>query len=116
MAEVTQAPETGAQDGQRRPRTRVEPESPLTQEPGVQDAQRRPRTRVEAASITARDLPTPGEKPVKTTISLDAETHERLWLHARKLGVSQDSLVADLINTHLRRFVVQDRGGKVQAA
>lgn len=45
------------------------------------------------------------------TVSLSPQTHLRLSVHALHLGISPCQLVDQLINQHLRRFAVQDRGG-----
>jgi hypothetical protein len=48
---------------------------------------------------------------VKSTIHLSAEASQRLSVHAAMLGLDRSELVEQLINLHLRRFVVSDRGG-----
>ena len=49
---------------------------------------------------------------VKATIHLTAENHKRLSVHAAMLGVDRSELVETLIATHLKRFVVSDRGDR----
>lgn len=49
---------------------------------------------------------------VKATIHLSAENHKRLSVHAAMLGVDRSELVESLIATHLRRFIVSDRGDR----
>ena len=49
---------------------------------------------------------------VKATIHLTAENHKRLSVHAAMLGVDRSELVESLIATHLKRFVVSDRGDR----
>jgi hypothetical protein len=48
---------------------------------------------------------------VKSTIHLSAEASQRLSVHCAMLGMDRSELVESLIQTHLRRFVVSDRGG-----
>ena len=48
---------------------------------------------------------------VKATIHLSAEASQRLTVHAAMMGMDRSELVESLINNHLRRFVVSDRGG-----
>jgi hypothetical protein len=42
---------------------------------------------------------------------MSAEADQRLSVHAAMLGLDRSELVESLINLHLRRFVVSDRGG-----
>lgn len=46
---------------------------------------------------------------VKTTLSLSVETYRRLSVHAAMSSVDRSVLVEQLIQTHLRRYVVSDR-------
>lgn len=48
---------------------------------------------------------------VKCTIHLSVETSQRLDIHATMMGFDRSALVEKLINDHLRRYVVADRGG-----
>ena len=48
---------------------------------------------------------------VKCTIHLSVETSQRLDIHATMMGFDRSALVEKLINDHLRRYVVSDRGG-----
>lgn len=48
---------------------------------------------------------------VKATIHLSIETSQRLDIHATMMGFDRSALVEKLINDHLRRYVVSDRGG-----
>jgi hypothetical protein len=48
---------------------------------------------------------------VKATLHLSTEASQRLTVHAAMLGMDRSELVESLINQHLRRFVVSDRGG-----
>ena len=54
-----------------------------------------------------------GQAPakVKATIHLSVEADQRLSVHATMLKLDRSELVELLINQHLRRFVVSDRGG-----
>lgn len=54
---------------------------------------------------------------VKATIHLTLEASQRLDIHATMMGLDRSALVEKLINDHLRRYVVSDRGGpEAQAA
>ncbi len=53
----------------------------------------------------------PAASKVKATIHLSADASQRLTVHAAMLGMDRSELVESLINQHLRRFVVSDRGG-----
>jgi predicted transcriptional regulator len=48
---------------------------------------------------------------VKSTIHLSVEASQRLDIHATMMGYDRSALVEKLINDHLRRYVVSDRGG-----
>jgi hypothetical protein len=54
----------------------------------------------------------PAVKKVKSTIHLTPEASQRLDIHVAMMGQGTDrsSLIEHLINTHLRRYVVSDRG------
>ena len=62
-----------------------------------------------------RQAAKPGTRPavskVKATIHLSVEASQRLTVHAAMLGLDRSEMVEQLINLHLRRFVVSDRGG-----
>ena len=47
----------------------------------------------------------------KCTIHLTLEASQRLDIHATMMGMDRSALVEKLINDHLRRYVVSDRGG-----
>lgn len=53
---------------------------------------------------------------VKSTIHLSVEASQRLDIHATMMGFDRSSLVEKLINDHLRRYVVSDRGGSENSA
>lgn len=53
---------------------------------------------------------------VKSTIHLSAEASQRLDIHCTMMGFDRSGLVEKLINDHLRRYVVSDRGGQDNAA
>ena len=67
------------------------------------------KTRKRAAAKPA--MPVASSK-VKATIHLTAESHKRLSVHAAMLNVDRSELVESLIATHLKRFVVSDRGDR----
>jgi hypothetical protein len=71
----------------------------------------KPRRRA-AAKPAAR----PTARKVKSTIHLSVEASQRLDIHATMMGFDRSALVEKLINDHLRRYVVSDRGGSEQAA
>jgi hypothetical protein len=52
-----------------------------------------------------------GPAKVKATLHLSVEADQRLDVHATMLKMDRSELVESLINQHLRRFVVSDRGG-----
>lgn len=65
-----------------------------------------------AAKTSAR----PAASKVKATIHISAEASVRLTVHAAMMGMDRSELVEHLINMHLRRFVVSDRGGDAAAS
>lgn len=66
----------------------------------------KPRKR--ATVKMANELPA---KKVKSTIHLSREADQRLDIHCTMMGFDRSGLVEKLINDHLRRYVVSDRGG-----
>ncbi len=52
-----------------------------------------------------------GGGKVKSTIHLSVEASQRLDIHATMTNLDRSALVEQLINLHLRRWVVSDRGG-----
>ncbi len=53
----------------------------------------------------------PATSKVKSTIHLSVEASQRLDIHATMMSLDRSSLVEKLIQDHLRRWVVSDRGG-----
>ena len=53
----------------------------------------------------------PAGGKAKCTIHLSTEASQRLDIHATMMGLDRSALVERLINEHLRRYVVSDRGG-----
>ena len=53
----------------------------------------------------------PGSQKIKATIHLTMDSHRRLSVHAAMMNVDRSELVESLVQTHLKRFVVSDRGG-----
>jgi hypothetical protein len=53
----------------------------------------------------------PAGMKVKCTIHLSTEASQRLDIHATMMGFDRSALMEKLINDHLRRYVVSDRGG-----
>ena len=70
-----------------------------------------PRKRLAAKQATKQTV-----SKVKSTIHLSVEASQRLDIHATMMGMDRSALVEKLINDHLRRYVVSDRGGQDQAA
>jgi hypothetical protein len=66
----------------------------------------KPRKRVAAKAATR-----PAASKVKCTIHLTVEASQRLDVHATMMGFDRSALMEKLINEHLRRYVVSDRGG-----
>ncbi len=60
----------------------------------------------QVAKLPARQTVT----KVKSTIHLSVEASQRLDIHATMMGFDRSALVEKLINDHLRRYVVSDRG------
>ncbi len=74
----------------------------MTDEP--KDAKPRKRSAAKAAKL-------PGTEKVKATIHLSMEASQRLSVHATMMGRDRSELVERLVNQHLKRYVVSDRGG-----
>ena len=70
------------------------------------------RTRKRGA---AKPASRPAGQKVKATIHLSLEASQRLDVHATMMQMDRSSLVEKLINDHLRRWVISDRGGGVVA-
>lgn len=66
----------------------------------------------------AKALARVATKKVKSTIHLTPEASQRLDIHVAMMGPGFDrsNLIEHLINTHLRRYVVSDRGGAASDA
>jgi hypothetical protein len=62
------------------------------------------------AAVVGQEIPQPPPRKEKITAELSAEAYERLWLHCKKLDMTQSEAIEKLINTYLRRFVISDRG------
>jgi hypothetical protein len=62
--------------------------------------------------MTAKPLGRQTVSKVKSTIHLSVEASQRLDIHATMMGLDRSALVEKLINDHLRRYVVSDRGGQ----
>jgi hypothetical protein len=58
----------------------------------------------------------PAASKVKCTIHLSVEASQRLDIHATMMAFDRSALVEKLINDHLRRYVVSDRGGDGNAS
>lgn len=52
----------------------------------------------------------------KATLLLSHEASQRLSIHAAMMGEDRSALVDRLINEHLRRYVVSDRGKSADPA
>lgn len=77
----------------------------MSEEPFVQETAK-PRRRGTAKTATRL-----AASKVKSTIHLSVEASQRLDIHATMMGSDRSALVEKLINEHLRRYVVSDRGG-----
>lgn len=75
-------------------------------EAGNGKARKRPAAKAAARQAAAK---------VKATIHLSVEASQRLTVHAAMMGKDRSELVESLINQHLRRYVVSDRGGQEEA-
>jgi hypothetical protein len=60
---------------------------------------------------TGKPAGRPAVSKVKCTIHLSVEASQRLDIHATMMGFDRSGLVEKLVNDHLRRYVVSDRGG-----
>jgi hypothetical protein len=76
---------------------------------GQESGKARKRTTVKAA-------PRSTVSKVKSTLHLSRDASIRLDIHCAMMGMDRSALVESLINQHLRRFVVSDRGGQEGAA
>lgn len=75
----------------------------MSTENAVVESPRKPRR--QAAKSNGRQV----VKPIKTAVSLSPETMRRLVIFAAMTDRTQSQVVAELIDEHCRRFVVQDR-------
>jgi len=66
--------------------------------------------------IAVKPATRPAVTKVKSTIHLSVEASQRLDIHATMMGFDRSALVEKLINDHLRRYVVSDRGRSEDAA
>jgi hypothetical protein len=71
----------------------------------------KPRKRIAAKAAIEQKA-----KKVKSTIHLSREADQRLDIHCTMMGFDRSALVEKLINDHLRRYVVSDRGGQENIA
>jgi hypothetical protein len=55
-------------------------------------------------------------KKAKSTFHLTVDASRRLDIHATMVGLDRSCVVEQLINQHLRRFYVFERGGEEQGA
>lgn len=93
------------------------PDAPVVRIPGVSPPNDLPPPvpvvpGVGPASRRAARAPGSNEaSKVKKALRLSAEAAERLGVHAIKARRTESDLVEELIRLHLKRYVVQDRGG-----
>jgi hypothetical protein len=66
--------------------------------------------------VAVKPATRPAVTKVKSTIHLSVEASQRLDIHATMMGLDRSALVEKLINDHLRRYVVSDRGRTEDAA
>lgn len=76
----------------------------MSESPEAGSGKPRRRTSAKAAARLA-------VSKVKSTIHLTVEASQRLDIHCTMMGLDRSALVEKLINDHLRRYVVSDRGG-----
>lgn len=74
----------------------------VAEAPTSAKARKRPSTKASARQSAPK---------VKCTILLSSEADQRLAIHAAMMGTDRSTLVDRLVNEHLRRYVVSDRGG-----
>jgi hypothetical protein len=74
---------------------------------GHQEAETARKGRRPAVKTSSR----PSTGKVKCTITLSVSASQRLGIHAEMTGQDRSEVMEGLINQHLRRFVVSDRGG-----
>ena len=79
-------------------------EGKMAENSELQNGKGRKRTAIKPATRQA-------STKVKSTIHLSVEASQRLDIHATMMGLDRSALVERLINEHLRRYVVSDRGG-----
>lgn len=72
----------------------------------LETASGRMRKRPSAKAVAGQ-----GAVKVKATIHLSGEADKRLSVHATMMEMDRSELVEHLIVTHLKRYVVSDRGG-----
>ena len=73
-------------------------------ETGNGKARKRPAAKAATGQVAAK---------VKATIHLSGDADKRLSVHATMMEMDRSELVEFLIVTHLKRYVVSDRGGEV---
>jgi hypothetical protein len=76
-------------------------------ESGNSKARKRPAAKAATSQMATK---------VKATIHLSGEADKRLSVHATMMEMDRSELVEHLIVTHLKRYVVSDRGGETGSA
>ena len=71
-----------------------------------------PRSRKRVATKTSSRL---DAERVKLTLYLDADLARRFAVHATMTGMDRSELLAEMVRTHCRRFVVSDRQSPAEA-
>jgi len=66
--------------------------------------------------LSGKTADRPSVLKVKSTIHLSVEASQRLDIHCTMMGFDRSEMVEKLINDHLRRYVVSDRGGAENAS
>ncbi len=86
----------------------------MAEEPAEQEAGKARKRSVTKATPRLAGEKIKGQK-VKATLHLSAEADKRLSVHATMMDLDRSELIERLINDHLRRYVVSDRGGEILA-
>jgi hypothetical protein len=82
----------------------------------MDDSSSGPETGKARKRTTAKPVARSSVSKVKSTIHLTRDASVRLDIHCAMMDMDRSELVEFLINQHLRRFVVSDRGGQDVAA
>ena len=62
--------------------------------------------------VSAKGATRQAATKIKVTFHISVEADQRLDIHRTMMGLDRSELVEKLINEHLRRYFVSDRGGQ----